>query len=471
MITMIRPITLILTLAAALATSTAARAELKAGTAVVDITPTEFPLMPRGQFFPTALEKVNDPLNVRCIVLQSGETRIAMAVVDSCMVHREQLDPAKKAAADACGIPVENMLVSSTHTHSAPFANAQRATPQELAYQKKLIAGISEAIVTAAKNVQPAKVGYSGHDLPDEVFNRRWFVQPDAMPENPFGEIDIVKMNPGKGLINPAAPTDPEVSVLYLTDAKDKPLGVYANYSLHYVGGTSDKFSADYFGEFARLMPTRLRSTADGFVAMMSNGTSGDINNINFYGRRPHREAYEQIGIVASKAADAATYAIRDISSSSGDAKLDMRQRAVSLKHRMPTAEQIERAKKIVSIDAEGEKKLPRLAKPYAERTLELAKNPPSTEVLIQTIRIGDLAICSMPFEVFAEIGLNLKEKSPAADTFVVELANGGYGYLPTPNQHKFGGYETWLGTNKVQKDASDILTAQLLEMLGEMFQ
>jgi len=464
------PILLVTLSIALVATTPRLHAELQAGTAVVDITPTEFPLMPRGQFFPTALEKVNDPLNVRCIVLQDGDTRIAMAVVDSCMVHREQLDPAKKAAFEACGIPVENMLISATHTHSAPAPNAQRGTPQELAYRDKLIAGITEAIVTAAGNVQPAKVGYSGHDLPDEVFNRRWFLEPDAMPENPFGEIDLVKMNPSRGLINPAAPTDPEVSVLYLTDAKNKPLGVYANYSLHYVGGTGDKFSADYYGEFARLMPVRLGSTADAFVAMMSNGTSGDINNINFYGRRPRRAPYEQIGIVASKAADAATYAIRDIESPSTDARLDMRQRAITLKHRVPTAEQIERAKKIVKIDAEGEKKLPRLAKPYAERTLNLADYPPTTEVLIQTIRIGDLAICTMPFEVLVEIGLNLKAKSPAADTFIVELANGGYGYLPTPNQHKFGGYETWLGTNRVQEDASDILTSQLLEMLDEMF-
>ena len=59
---------------------------------------------------------------------------------------------------------------------------------------------------------------------------------------------------------------------------------------------------------------------------------------------------------------------------------------------------------------------------------------------------------------MLVEIGLELKEKSPAADTFVVELANGGYGYLPTPAQHQLGGYETWLTTNKVQKDASVIL-------------
>ena len=93
-----------------------AQAELRAGTATIDITPDDFPLAPRGSHFPKPIDSVNDPLHVRCIVLKNGDTRIALAVVDSCMVHREQLDPAKKAASEACGIPVENMMVSSTHT-------------------------------------------------------------------------------------------------------------------------------------------------------------------------------------------------------------------------------------------------------------------------------------------------------------------------------------------------------------------
>jgi neutral ceramidase len=51
----------------------------------------------------------------------------------------------------------------------------------------------------------------------------------------------------------------------------------------------------------------------------------------------------------------------------------------------------------------------------------------------------------------------------------VIGLANGTNGYLPTPEQHKLGGYETWLGTNRVQEDASVILTDNLLEMLNEL--
>ena len=51
----------------------------------------------------------------------------------------------------------------------------------------------------------------------------------------------------------------------------------------------------------------------------------------------------------------------------------------------------------------------------------------------------------------------------------VIGLANGRHGYLPTPEHHKLGGYETWLGTNIVQEDASVILVKNLLEMMQEL--
>ena len=87
----------------------------------------------------------------------------------------------------------------------------------------------------------------------------------------------------------------------------------------------------------------------------------------------------------------------------------------------------------------------------------------------IQALRIGDLAVCAIPFETFVEIGLDLKKRSPFPQTMVIGIANGYHGYLPTPEQHKLGGYETWLGTCKVQEDASVILTNNLLEMLAEL--
>ena len=86
---------------------------------------------------------------------------------------------------------------------------------------------------------------------------------------------------------------------------------------------------------------------------------------------------------------------------------------------------------------------------------LQLQKSPETVRVILQAVRIGELGITAIPFEVFSEIGLELKARSPLKPSFTIELANGGYGYLPTPEQHKLGGYETWLGTNKVEVQAS----------------
>ncbi len=448
-----------------------ARAELRAGTGLVDITPKMWPLHLRGSFHPQIVDSARDPLYVRSLVLDDGETAIAMALVDSCMVHRDVLDPARDRAAKATGIRVENIMVCATHTHSAPFPNVAHDTPEERAYQKQLMEGIVASLTQAAAARQDARIAWGSHSLPGEVFNRRWFLQPGKMPANPFGSReDQVKMNPPRNLIErPAGPTDPEVSVLYVEDLRSQPLAVFANYALHYVGNTGPQVSADYFGEFSRLMPVRLGSTSGKFVAMLSNGASGDINNINFRQPRPRRAVFEQITVVASKTADAVTRAIRTAPKPSSEIGLGMVQREVTLSHRDIPPEILERARKLTAapLKAGQRKNLERI---YAERTLALAGEPATTKVVIQAIRIGELAICTLPFEVLVEIGLELKEKSPAGDTFVVELANGGYGYLPTPRQHELGGYETWLGTSKVQEDASEILVENLLEMLGTLF-
>jgi hypothetical protein len=253
-------------------------------------------------------------------------------------------------------------------------------------------------------------------------------------------------------------------------DTKRRPLALWANYALHYVGHLPKaQVSADYFGEFARLMPSRVGGDTN-FVAMMSNGASGDINNIPFLVTRPPREPFEQVRIVAQKAADTAWFALRKIEKHNPSVRLGMLQREVTLKYRRPTAEQVADAKKVLATPKADRENLPRLAENYARSTIGAAeRKEDSTKVIVQAIRIGDFAVCCLPFEVFCEIGLDLKKRSPFPRTMVVSIANGRHGYLPTPEQHKLGGYETWIGTCSVQEDASVILTNNLLEMLAEL--
>lgn len=456
--------------------SATAYAELQAGAAAVDVSPQDLPVNLPGGFSNNIADEIHDSLFSRCLVLDDGTSKVALVVVDNLGVAPEVCEAAKQQAAAATDIPVERMMISSTHTHSAPASNVTEGSAQAKAYRPLLTDGIARSIIEAHAQLQPASLAVTKTELPDEVFNRRWYLKPGKMTPNPFGQMDIVRMNPPRRpdvLDRPAGPTDPEISVINVRRSNGRPLSLFANYSLHYVGGVPrGVVSADYYGIFAQLVPNRLRGDSD-FVAMMSNGTSGDINNIPFGVTRPPRASFEQMQIVAQKAADAVWFALTQSDSEinySRDVELAMTQRDITLEHRKVPPELLERARKIAALIDEKEiAKLPRLAQAYANRTIALAELPPTVSVRLQAIRIGDLAICCIPFETFVEIGLELKSESPFPETMVVGLANGRYGYLPTPEHHRLGGYETWLGTNKVQKDASVIIVRHLREMLDEL--
>ena len=117
------------------------------------------------------------------------------------------------------------------------------------------------------------------------------------------------RMNPpieSPNLVEPAGPTDPEVAVVSVQSPEGRPIALLANYSLHYVGtGRDEEISADYYGAFADRIQQLLGADRldPPFVALLSNGTSGDINNINFRHKRAPLPPYEQIRAVAGAVA------------------------------------------------------------------------------------------------------------------------------------------------------------------------
>lgn len=446
-------------------------AALEAGTAMVEITPEEWPVTLRGSFYPKGATSAHDPLNARSLALRNGEGRVVITVVDILYLAQDVVDEIKKDAAAATGWATTEMLIAGTHTHSAPSISGTSDAPAEVAFRKKARENISLAIQTAIKNLQPAQAGFTKGELKEEVFNRRWYLEEGKMPANPFGGMDTVKMNPSRStIVSPAGPTDPKIEVINLQKANGKPLGLLANYALHYIGGTDGSVSADYFGEFSRLVAYRVggRTPPEDFLGIMSNGTSGDINNIDFDGTRPPRAKFEQIKLVASKVADEVWRATKELEYEK-DLQVGIKERRVTLRYRKPDDALVKRAREILEMNEEERKSLPHLADHYAVRALAALEKPDTVDVVIQAIRLGDQAIFAIPFEVLVEIGMDLKKQSPLKHTMIIELANGAFGYLPPPHQHELGGYETWLGTSKVQKDASVILTKHLLEMMGEL--
>jgi hypothetical protein len=137
----------------------------------------------------------------------------------------------------------------------------------------------------------------------------------------------------------------------------------------------------------------------------------------------------------------------------------------LTLQIRKPTAEVLARARKVIA-RPDTVKPIHPLEVTFANRVVDLVETwPDNINIVLQVFRIGDLGVAAIPFEVFAETGLEIKAKSPFQPSFTIELANGSYGYLPTPDQHELGGYETWYNTNKVEVEASNKIVAALLRM------
>jgi neutral ceramidase len=135
---------------------------------------------------------------------------------------------------------------------------------------------------------------------------------------------------------------------------------------------------------------------------------------------------------------------------------------------RRPTPEQLKWAKDTLA-KAATPKKGADLPAIYAQRTLRLAEHPESIPIPLQVLRIGDVCIGSMPTEVFCEIGLEFRKRCPIQPAFLVSLAHGYYGYLPAFRHFELGGYETWLGSNRLEPHASEKMLDALHEMAAEI--
>jgi hypothetical protein len=341
-------------------------------------------------------------------------------------------------------------------------------------YQKFVARRIADGVRRAVNLLRPAEIAFGTVDVPEHVHIRRWFLKEGSMPPNPFGKIDKVKMNPGAGnpaLVEPAGEPDPTVSIIALREPGGRLISVYSAYSLHYVGGvTGADISADYYGVYCEALKKLQASGGDypPFVAMMANGTSGDANNINFRNPQPRKQPYEQMRYVAEDVAAKVNVALQKLTWQS-EAPLAAKYRELDVKWRSIPDELIAWAK-------ETESKAPRiqggkadLPLAYAGRVQRLAKASPETKFPAQILRIGDVCIGTSPCETFAETGREFRERSPFKKSFMVELAHGYYGYMPTPRHFELGGYETWPGTNNTESQASVKLMNALLEMAAEV--
>ena len=427
------------------------QADLKAGAAIVDITPLQFPVFVNGGMTSRSAEKAVAPLYARSIVLDNGSERIAIVVVDSCMIGRIVLDDAKQLAAQRTKIRPDRMLISATHTHTAPSSMGCLGTEQDENYVVFLRDRLAEVIVQAESHLEPAEVGWAVRNAADYTALRRWIIRPDRIAIDPFGNPTLrANMHAGANLDNvtgESGPEDPDLSMIAFKSPNGRPIAVLSNFSMHYFS-VPEALHPDYFGLFCNGFQEQVASTGTAnakddvppFVAIMSHGCSGDIwrRDYNQPADAPLQsptvtEYTDGLLKIALDAYHSVNY--------SATSELAMAERRLPLNYRVPNKQLLEWAERIVATLGGNP---PQTTEEVYAREQVILHQLQSTEVVVQALRIGDIAIATTPNETYALTGLKLKLQSPLPQTMVIELANGGDGYIPPPEQHLLGGYNTW---------------------------
>ncbi len=244
-----------LTLAVAACSFSAFAADFNAGIAKRDITPTKpMPMWGYGDRHAALSTGVIDPLYAKALVLETGETKLAIVTLD---IGRgptpAMMERIRPAVAEQAG--VDHVLISGSHTHHGPVielldkpGQGADAFPDAVAYARAFERLIIEVIVEAAKKPVPAKIGWASAE---------------------------VKMNRNRQTKIEPKPTDSELTVIRIDGEDGKSLAVMVNYTAHptMLPGEDLRFSAEYPGHMMDAVEAAL-----GAQCMFLQGASGDMS-------------------------------------------------------------------------------------------------------------------------------------------------------------------------------------------------
>jgi hypothetical protein len=414
---------------------------IRVGLAQADITPpVGIPLA--GYYHERGATGILDPLFCKALLLECEGQRVALVTLDLISVTRETTDRARAEIERATGIPGEYVMIAATHAHTGPeLAQSGRRNGEPgakdnlvVAFTEGLPARIAATVRLAGERLEAAQLSAARARCEGLTFNRRYYLRDGSVGWNPG------KLNPD--IVLPAGPTDPEVGLLLVEKAgasgPREVLATCVNFAMHTdtTGGT--KFSADWPGALSRVLAGY--HGAD-HVTLVTLGACGNLNHLDFAWRWPQGTPIEQhrIATILGATIFQAHKELQPV------APGPLRAKSVVVELAVPevTPEQVAEAR--ATLAAVKDDRGPNFMKQVrAYRVLDLAARAGRPfRVEVQGLALGDqVAWISLPGEVFVELGLALKKRSPFLHTQVIELANEDIGYIPDRRSYAEGNYE-----------------------------
>ena len=406
-------------------------------------------------------EGIHDELYARAMVLESSAAAIAFVSLDVLALPSEFVDMVREKIEASTGIKRDLVVIASTHTHAGPVTVKTFFNPGD-SLDQGFMDHIARAIVGSVENAwsrrEAARVGVGSGRVEGIGVNRR---------------------------TSDKTPVDEEIGIIRVDDVEGHPRAVLINYSCHpTVLGSDNLLATGDFPFFA--IDTIEKELGPGGFAMFVNGTQGNISmghssELSAIGVITPGRTFEHAEELGNKLASAALAALNNIETNDSP-KID----GMVAEVRFPikdlpdirTAENnlmlAERELQALSDDgASAESVMKAKSKRlYASITDFYAREMSGFDdgrlpVELQGIRVDDALFLAVPAEVFVEIGLEIKKRAKHP-TFIVGIANGYIGYLPTAASYEANGYE--VVSSKVGPESEDLLYNEVTKLERRLF-
>ncbi|MFX0100161.1 MAG: neutral/alkaline non-lysosomal ceramidase N-terminal domain-containing protein [Candidatus Hodarchaeota archaeon] len=356
----------------------------------------------------------HDPLHVKTLALKVKNDFCIICCCDLVGLEKNAILEVKKRVLEEHGIPVEHVIISATHTHSGPrnialFGDSFKG-------HEKIYDTIASSISSALNSMVPVRLKIGKDHVSNVSFNRRTY---DKTSEH----------------------VDDECITLTVLNEKDEVIGVLYNFACHPVvmGASNLEISADW----VYYSNKKIMEAYPGSVPVFLQGPSGNLNPVNtpLVGTTPEHDFNDctEIGDIVGSAVVEIVRNSRNIDAGniSGRTK-DL----------------------ILNADDEDKKDI------FTFSSGEIKDGVFSVKTYVQVISVGNIAFTAIPGELFSQIGLSIKEKSPFDHTMVIGYANDYIGYIATRENYLAGGYETMMMS--LSEDEGEIINNGIIELLGK---
>lgn len=411
-----------------------------------------------GYFTPRVSDDVLDRLYAKAFVAENDGTAIAMVALDATGFRKELCEIVCERVERMTGIPKENVMVSATHSHTSLPTGIAPIFRTDEPFLDVVCRLAADCVTLAYKRMVPAKLKFAKGYVDSISFVRNYRMKDGSIKTNPGrNNPDILEVYDQK---------DPEVPILVAYDEKDVPLGAVTNFACHLdcIAGSA------YSGDYASVLSYEYKKAfGNDFVSLFIMGTAGNINHCDPFGERRTKDHYAKMGRIL------AAEALRVIAEGEflPDPKVFSRKTELTLARRYPTEAELEEARHLADhkweiMNGATDKSLANIYAGFlGERLLIHAMDTSREKTLpLQVIGIGDCVIYGMPNEVYVRFGRDLKAGSGTDKTFIATLANGAFGYVPTPDLFEEKTlYEVKVSAAPFGPDTGDKLVQTLLKL------